>query len=133
MRCRDVLERMSPYMDGELDSVMSERISSHISRCSQCREELQALGNVDTLLKELQRPSISLELATKLVREGQVVPADRATTPGRPIAWLLEAFERLYDLLHPLKSPRTGTLEEFSDVPSSFMGFAYFKIIDFTE
>ena len=52
MRCSHVRKLLSPYIDGELSEKKTEKIRDHVSHCTLCGEELQALQNLDTLSRE---------------------------------------------------------------------------------
>jgi anti-sigma factor RsiW len=46
MKCEDVNELLIPYLDGELSKEEREAIELHLSTCSRCREELEALAAI---------------------------------------------------------------------------------------
>ena len=42
MVCREVMDRLSPFLDDELDSVASREVSSHLASCASCAAALSA-------------------------------------------------------------------------------------------
>lgn len=54
LRCSEVLERLSDYLDGEIDEAMRAKIVAHLEGCEQCEqlggEMGRALGDLRDLL-----------------------------------------------------------------------------------
>jgi anti-sigma factor RsiW len=44
---------LSAYLDGELTARELESVSAHLEGCAECRRELQSLGQVRTLVRDL--------------------------------------------------------------------------------
>lgn len=53
MHCQDVIEMLSPYMDGALDTADHEVIQAHLACCPSCRSEWEELTLSIGLLQEL--------------------------------------------------------------------------------
>lgn len=53
MRCQDVLEMLSPYIDGVLSTAENEAVRVHLAGCPACRAEWEELNNTVSLLQEL--------------------------------------------------------------------------------
>jgi anti-sigma factor RsiW len=70
LMCRDVVELITAYLEGELPAAVREAVEAHLSGCDGCT----------TVLEEFRR-TIAL---TGMLTDEQVTPAQRAT--------LLEAF-----------------------------------------
>ncbi len=70
MRCRKVRENLSAYLDRALPAVMQKRIASHLETCTGCREALELLQELGTLLMGLSTPAL---------------PDDGLTAVGRPL------------------------------------------------
>jgi anti-sigma factor RsiW len=68
--CRDVVELITAYLEGELPAAVREAVEAHLSGCDGC-----------TIVLEEFRRTIAL---TGMLTDEQVTPAQRAT--------LLEAF-----------------------------------------
>ncbi|MGQ9920904.1 MAG: anti-sigma factor family protein [Desulfobacca sp.] len=76
MDCREVQEKLSAYLDGELSPRQQELVARHLDGCQACRRELQ----------------IWQQLWEALLREPVAAPADLtarvlARLPGRQRQW----------------------------------------------
>lgn len=131
MKCREVVSRMAAYVDAELEPTEVETISAHISRCPACKEELQAFTSIDAMLTDLPRSRLPVAFSARVLAaaEGTEYSSDHPGFLGALWSTLFDRLEGLFDLLQAESAPRTKSLEEFNDVPSSFIGHAYFKII----
>ncbi len=124
MQCRDVSARISAFIDHELDPALARKTAGHIRECAECRREFEALSGLDALIGDLPRYDPRPGFAERLVSRVSGPPA-REESRGF-WAWL---FTALFRLLGPSSTPGTRTLEEFDDVPASFIGHAYFRIL----
>ena len=131
MNCEMAQRKLSAYLDGELDAALHQVLAGHLRQCPECREELEELGGVDTLLRSLPRYHPTADFAQVVVSRVQ----DRvAPGPSRHFlhrAWkaVLEYCERFIELLEPEARVGTRSLDEFNDIPASFIGYAYFRIL----
>ena len=66
INCRKVTEKINAHLDGELSSRESEIITAHIRGCSECREEYNALINLNKKLAVLDNIEYPDSLVTKL-------------------------------------------------------------------
>ena len=132
MRCVDVKERLSAYLDRELEPVLERSVEEHLDQCLKCREYLADLQTIDAQLLALPQVGMGAEFAEAvtvrvckdfLARDGS--PVGRTGLFGR-LANLLEA---LFELLEASGSPRTRTLDEFSDFPPLSMGYVYCRLL----
>jgi len=132
MSCVDVKERLSAYLDRELEPVQERPVEEHLEQCLKCREYLADLQTIDGQLQALPRVDMGAEFAEAmtvkvckdfLARDGS--PVGRTGLFGR-LANLLEA---LFELLEASGSPRTRTLDEFSDFPPLSMGYVYCRLL----
>lgn len=57
--CREVLDRVYEYLDGEMDEADMARIRRHLDECDPCLTQYR----LDTVLKELLRRSCVCEVA----------------------------------------------------------------------
>ncbi|MCA1613622.1 MAG: zf-HC2 domain-containing protein [Acidobacteria bacterium] len=48
--CRETRELLGLYLDSELETVPTKRVSAHLEQCAPCRRELEALRSQDDLL-----------------------------------------------------------------------------------
>ena len=53
MRCQDIMELLSPYLDGALTAEEREAVRLHVARCPRCSAELEELRACVGMLKEL--------------------------------------------------------------------------------
>lgn len=60
MKCNDLKERLSAYLDGELNSQETDAIFKHLDTCESCRQELDALESTSKLVGD----HIDLQLAS---------------------------------------------------------------------
>ena len=52
MKCDLPVELLSGYLDGELDEQQKTRVESHLKNCPACREELEALRQIDEHVRD---------------------------------------------------------------------------------
>ena len=132
MTCVDVKERLSAYIDRELEPFLERPVEEHLEQCLKCQEYLADLQTIDAQLQALPRVDMGAEFAEAvtvkvckdfLARDGS--PVGRIGLFGR-LANLLEA---LFELLEASGSPRTRTLDEFSDFPPLSMGYVYCRLL----
>ncbi len=57
MQCREVVELLSAYHDGELSPDKADAVAEHLAVCSDCSTELDALQKMSDLAKQLYSPS----------------------------------------------------------------------------
>lgn len=53
MKCNDIQDLLSPYLDGVLTSVENELISEHLKSCDACRQELEDLKEIINIMQSL--------------------------------------------------------------------------------
>lgn len=68
IRCREVLERLSAYLDGELPRREVERVEAHLRGCDRCARFGGAFGDVVAGLRRRLGPAepLSEEVAARL-------------------------------------------------------------------
>ncbi|WP_420263594.1 anti-sigma factor family protein [Candidatus Magnetominusculus dajiuhuensis] len=54
MNCKNVIETLPDYMDGQLDNAAVEAVKGHISECGTCAEQLRSLVALSEALKGLE-------------------------------------------------------------------------------
>ncbi len=60
MKCSKVRDKLSCYLDGELDEATLEAVEKHLAKCAGCREELEALRSVvgfTSIIEETEPPA----------------------------------------------------------------------------
>jgi anti-sigma factor RsiW len=133
MHCREIRERISAYMDHELDAKLSHRIERHLDHCTACREVFDDFQSLDAMLRGLPRFDPGSDFARQIVMKvsGSVTVDDRRSSRRLPVlARLGQLIEDLMDLFEPAASPSTHALDEFHDFPPLSMGYIYFKLVD---
>jgi anti-sigma factor RsiW len=135
MQCRQAKEKISAYMDHELDAASSRQVDSHLQGCAECREALKEFQEIDGMVRGMPRFDLPPDFARQMIMKlSDPAATGEIERPGR-----LSLFERLFrlledflDMVTPTRSPTTGTLDEFSDFPPLSMGHIYFKLMDLT-
>ena len=131
MNCEMAQRKLSAYLDGELDAALHQELAGHLRQCPGCREELEELGGVDILLRSLPQYHPTADFAQVVVSRVQDRVAPGQSRPFLIRAWkfLLEYAEKFFELLEPEARVGTRSLDEFNDIPASFIGYAYFRIL----
>jgi anti-sigma factor RsiW len=76
--CLEMFEKLSEYIDGELDHATCEQIQKHAEDCVACFSCLETLKRTVALCKYVAEKPIPLELSNKLKEIIQRMP--KATT-----------------------------------------------------
>ena len=132
MQCREVQERLSAYLDNELDSTLLRGLADHLNRCDTCRQQLQGLRDLDGMVKALPKHRMPPEFAENLVlRVCKQAMASRVSASGQVglLGKVWRLVESFFELLESPKSPRTWTLDEFYDFPPFSIGYVYCKLL----
>jgi hypothetical protein len=78
MRCHELREQLSAYIDGMLDSSLVEQVEEHIASCAECRTEYEDLKAAVEMVRELPEvvppPEFHANLRQRL-RDFNVIPA----------------------------------------------------------
>jgi len=56
--CKEHLQRISEYLDGELDSSICRQVEEHLAACPECRDCLESLRRTIQLCKEAAQQDI---------------------------------------------------------------------------
>ncbi|WP_333870754.1 zf-HC2 domain-containing protein [Desulforamulus putei] len=75
MRCQDVLEMLSPYLDGALTHAEREAVRVHLARCPGCGAELERLRTIRRLLQELPELTPPAGFRAGLMEKIEQLPA----------------------------------------------------------
>lgn len=132
MRCADVKERLSAYLDRELEPVLERVLREHLDGCVSCREDLASLQALDAQVQALtyvpMNPEFAEALTVKVCKD--FLAADRPLRVRTGLFLrLTSTMEVLFDLLESAGSPRTRTLDEFADFPPLSMGYVYCRLL----
>ncbi|MEJ2092036.1 MAG: zf-HC2 domain-containing protein [Syntrophobacterales bacterium] len=68
MKCTEVQEHLSAWLDGEVPEELRPRLADHLAACPVCQAELAALERLDASLAELEAPPASRALAAGVLR-----------------------------------------------------------------
>lgn len=77
--CLEMFEKLSEYIDGELDHATCEKIQKHAKECVACFSCLETLKRTVVLCKNVAEKPIPLELSRKLQEIIQSMP--KSSTP----------------------------------------------------
>lgn len=61
MRCQEIREQFSPWLDGQLDPPEVELIEAHLAECAECRDELVQWQQISNALKSLGQETEHLQ------------------------------------------------------------------------
>jgi len=130
-RCQRVQRKLCAYLDGELAASLGREVADHLVLCPLCRKELEDLAGVDSLVRDMPQVTLPVQFASTVASRVQEPPAIGQGLPFLPRTWktLLDSCERLLNLLDPEPQASTQFLDEFNDIPASFIGHAYFRIL----
>lgn len=59
MRCPDVVERLSAYVDGELGPSEAQVVQSHLAQCPRCQQRHGLLAAARSAVRQLPRETVS--------------------------------------------------------------------------
>lgn len=74
MECCEMREKLSCYIDGDLDKATTEQVDAHLAECSDCREELAELRLLVTVARntcEQEPPSALRQAIMAAVRDAE--------------------------------------------------------------
>lgn len=75
MKCHNVQDRLSAYLDGEVTEGLSRELAAHLQACAACRAELALLNRLERSLAALSAPAPP-DIAEKII--------SRLRRPARP-------------------------------------------------
>ncbi len=68
MKCRDIREMFSPYLDDELSQEERARVEEHVRACDKCAEELRALGSVVDMVRGMPPAPVPQGFRSRVMR-----------------------------------------------------------------
>jgi mycothiol system anti-sigma-R factor len=87
MECRDVKDRLSPFLDDELDPVASREVARHLESCPDCAATLDRQRSLrERLRRDLEYHRAPDLLRARVMRDARAA-ARREDAPARPLAW----------------------------------------------
>ncbi|MBW1727950.1 MAG: zf-HC2 domain-containing protein [Deltaproteobacteria bacterium] len=134
MKCQEVLEKISAYIDNELSSIQAKKIIDHLGQCAECQKEFEAFQCIDILIKDLPAQEMPPEFVKQMLSKlpSSYVTVEKSFIKARAFIPMFKFFEKFFELLGPVRASESRTLEEFNDFPPSSLGHIYFKLIDIT-
>lgn len=94
MKCEECLPRIEEYVDGELDGRMTERLTTHLSICKECAQELATLRREQEIYSNYQR-DIEVTPAQWNIVQARIEQEKDARSPV-PRASLRERLGKLF-------------------------------------
>jgi anti-sigma factor RsiW len=135
--CKEILERLSAFIDNELPARERELIEEHLHACSACAQEKSSLRQVIDLLDRLpdERPSRSFTPATihrasswkrcDYVKAHILMPAFAVLRSVLSvIPWQLQSN------IDRRRAPVNGYLHSFDDFPPESLSSIYISLIE---
>src|SRR2546427_10461326 len=89
MVCADVLDRLSPFLDDELDPVASREMARHLESCSSCAAAVGRQRELrETLRRDLEYHRAPDLLQARIMRDARAaVQRDGGLSRGAPRPW----------------------------------------------
>ncbi len=66
--CRELKDKLSAYLDGELESALCAEIEQHLSGCDDCRVVVDTLNKTITLYRNYGQASVPPDTHERLTR-----------------------------------------------------------------
>jgi anti-sigma factor RsiW len=129
MKCQEVQEQLSAWLDDELDAATSAAVAAHIDHCEACRRQWRGLRTLDAALNELVAP-VPPDLAEKVLARVKL-PRRRVRVQSMALAACLVLGIALgggmartfYTPAAPHgTASEVATLEVFQDFPQGSLG-----------
>jgi len=131
MKCSEVQEHLSAWLDGEVPEELRSPLSDHLSACPVCQAELAALKRLDAALAELEAPA-PRDLAAGVLRRLPRRTPSWARSLALAACLVLGIFigGSLTGTLYKGIQPANGNgdlvkLEVFQDYPQGSVGGAF--------
>lgn len=131
MKCSEIQEQLSAWMDGEVPEELGAQLSDHLAGCPACRAELAALERLDAALAGLEVP-VPQDLATKVRRRlpspAPVMPWFKSLALAACLVLGIFLGSSLTGILYPASAngitSEMASLEIFQDYPQGSLGGA---------
>ncbi len=66
MRCEDIVQQISDYLDGALDQGATKTLEQHLSTCEACRDELEAVRQTIALMNDIDEVAPPTDLLDRI-------------------------------------------------------------------
>ncbi|MGR6837132.1 zf-HC2 domain-containing protein [Syntrophomonas erecta] len=92
MKCKDVRQWLSLYLDGELDTLHTDQVKMHLDHCSDCFREYEDLVEITGALRQLGRdvlpaPPEAKDMIMNQIRQQAQVNTNRWKSPSLWAKW----------------------------------------------
>ncbi len=81
MKCEEIRQELSAYVDGELHSDRMQMIAGHIKRCNGCRTEYEQLVRLKQMVRDVKRIEVDEQCVLSIVDKASKME------PTSEIAW----------------------------------------------
>lgn len=68
LRCRDIVELLGEYLDGELDLATAEALTAHLADCQECTAFLNTYRGTVRAARQLTESDLPPQLRERLLR-----------------------------------------------------------------
>jgi hypothetical protein len=89
VNCKEVADKLSPFLDGELDSGLNARVSLHIESCDACKRDLESFRRIGERMREVEAP-VDTELTWGRIEAA--IPSKLRLSERRSMKWLVPAL-----------------------------------------
>ena len=89
MNCKEVAEKLSQFMDGELNSALNERLSLHTESCDACKRDLESFRRIGQWMREVEAP-VDTELIWNRIEAA--IPTKLRLSERRSMKWFVPAL-----------------------------------------
>ncbi len=79
--CREIKDKLSAYLDGELESALCAEIEQHLRGCDDCRVVVDTLNKTITLYRNYGQATVPPDVHERLTR---VLNLQQLKTKGKP-------------------------------------------------
>ena len=132
MKCNEVQENLSAWMDGEVPEGLGQRLADHLAGCPACQAELGALERLDAALAGLEVP-VPRDLAAKVSRRLPRPASPWLQSLALAVCLALGIYPGSLPHRHPLSGDgvlqrhheRIANLGVFQDYPQGSLGGAF--------
>jgi hypothetical protein len=111
VHCRDIAKNLSASLDGLLTADEESVVNAHVGECPRCANDDRSIRDVRSLLGELPRPKMPIDLGIRLrvvASHEKVRRARLSSFQSRLDAWRLDFGLFVKNLMRPLAIPAFG-------------------------
>jgi anti-sigma factor RsiW len=133
MKCNEVQENLSAWLDSEVPEGLHQRLAYHLAGCPACQAELEVLERLDVALAGLEVPvpqGLAAKVSLQLPRPA-ASPWFQSLALAVCLALGIFLGSSITDSLYPLTASTNGItndvayMEVFQDYPQGSLGGAF--------